>query len=913
MKNNNKKIKLLFLIIFLLGLCFLPISNTDSMSNKKDLALNEYQKNKDSNNYSNNTVIVKINDDKVIDKIETKYSIDINPIGDDSYVVNFDKEKYSVDQIMNNLNSDNMIEYVQPDYYFNLAATPSTEQYYDNQWGIKSPSYGVDLLNLWSQITGNPSVVVAVVDTGVQYDHPDLVNNMWHNPDEISGNAIDDDNNGHVDDYYGWNFASNSSNINDNDGHGTHVAGIIGAEINDLGVAGVVPNVKIMALKVISNDGNIYLSNVTSAINYAISKGVKIFNFSFGSNDYVQSFKDLLQSKDVLFVCAAGNGGEDQIGDNNDNTPFYPASYDLNNVISVAATNSSGNLASYSNYGVNTVDVAAPGDYIYSTLNGSDYGYKSGTSMAAPFVTGLSAILYGSNTNTTISQLKNNIISGVKNLSSLNGKVFSSGLIDIKESYNDFMDVVEFDGGNGTVANPYLISTIRQLNAIRRNQSASYRLIANIDMTDYEWISIGSLDAPFTGTFDGNGYQLSNLSIDMPNDSYLGLFGYVHCSSNTVPNMYNLKLTIDKLNGKDYIGSFIGYGENVNIRNVSVITLINNSNPTTGYIGGIIGYGLNSKVTRGAVSGVINSTGDNVGGIAGYLSGNMSLSYNEAKIYGHSNVGGLVGYIIGDISDVYNLGIIIDSDAIANTGGIVGYLNGNINNSYYLGLLDINDSITYENIGLIVGNNDGGTITNSYYYNPYNILNNVYGSEITGTNIYDKQSYVGFDFTNNWSIGTTSLLPTIKNLDFNTLTDFSINESLIVNLNDDYEDISISSNPSNYRYNYLYSSDNTEIVTIDKNGLIIPKQAGTATISVYSIELNITKTINITVEDYIRGDLNNDRTVTLTDLVILRRYLAGLDTLNDTALKGADINKDNDITLTDLVRIRRYLAGLEDL
>ncbi len=913
--SKNIKILSLLMAIFFMSLIQTNNKNINLEQSKKDIVIEEYSKNKEDLNYQDDELIVKLdlNSEDEIELLEEKYSADLQIIADDLYTIKFNTKEYKIDDMIIDLNSEDVVEYAEPNYYFELAVSPTTEPSYNQQWALENSNYGINLIPIWDEIDSNEDVVVAVVDTGVKYDHPDLSNNIWINSNEIAGNAIDDDNNGYIDDYNGWNFSDNNNQIMDTNGHGTHVAGIIGAEVNDIGVAGVVPNVKIMSLKVISSDGYIYLSNVISAINYATNKGVKIFNFSFGGETFIQSFNDLLYSKDALFICAAGNGGSDQIGDDNDVTPFYPASYNLDNVISVAATDANGYLASFSNYGVTSVDIAAPGQDIYSTYNVGDYSYLNGTSMAAPFVTATAAILYGSDSNAPIEEIRNDILGNVKGLASLNNKLTTSGLIDVKQAYDSFMNIVEFDSGDGSLSDPYLISSARQLNAIRNNLAASYKLAANIDLSEYDWVPIGTALTPFNGTFDGSGYEISNLKIDLPDDSYVGFFGYVTNSEANNPNIFNLKLSVDNINGNSYIGSLIGYGVNVNLSEVYVTTKITASSTSTGYIGGIIGYADNSNINKASVTGNINGIGGNIGGVVGYLDGDITYSYNEANVYGDTYTGGIVGYIVGNIQNVYNLGSIIGDSTLINAGGIAGYILGDLNSSYCLGMLKLDFDELYTNVGLLVGSKDGN-ITNSYYYNPYNFISNDIGTAITLDNLYNSDSYSGLDFTNNWEIGTNILLPTLKNLNFTGLTTFSLLSEMTVDLKDNSQLIEIETEPiSNSRSNYLYSSQDSNIVTVDKFGTIIPISEGTTIVNVYSIELNQTKTITVNVTYNVKGDLNNDHLVTATDLIILRRYLAGLGTLDSNLQANADINSDNVVTATDLVRMRRYLAGLEGM
>jgi subtilisin family serine protease len=257
------------------------------------------------------------------------------------------------------------VEYAEPLYIYKLFATPNDPYYTSGSlWGLDKIQSSL----AWNISTGSNSIVVAVVDTGVAYEHPDLNANIWRNPGEIPDNGIDDDGNGYVDDVYGWDFGESDNDPSDYYGHGTHVAGTIGAVGNNgTAVVGVNWNVQVMALRCMQGTvGGIV--NTPEAIIYAADNGARVINASWGGPPYSQAIYDAISyanTNDVLFVAAAGNESN-----NNDSNPRYPANYNLPNIISVAATTSSDQLASFSNYGASTVDVAAPGEDIWSTYLG---------------------------------------------------------------------------------------------------------------------------------------------------------------------------------------------------------------------------------------------------------------------------------------------------------------------------------------------------------------------------------------------------------------------------------------------------------------------------------------------------------------------------------------------------------------
>lgn len=266
-------------------------------------------------------------------------------------------------------------------------------------WGLKKADAG----RAWSVSKGSRDVVVAVIDTGIDIKHEDIKNNLWKNPGETgldskgrdkATNGIDDDGNGFVDDVYGWNFVSSNNKLTDNHGHGTHIAGIVGAEAgNGVGISGISPEVSLMILKYydpkVPNTDN--LKNTVAAINYAVKMGAQIINYSGGGTEYSKEEYDAIQKAQkagILFVAAAGNERS-----NSDKFHYYPADYELSNIISVTAVDPSVQVLASSNYGIKTVHIAAPGQNILSLLPNNAYGYMTGTSQATAFVTGAAALV----------------------------------------------------------------------------------------------------------------------------------------------------------------------------------------------------------------------------------------------------------------------------------------------------------------------------------------------------------------------------------------------------------------------------------------------------------------------------------------------------------------------------------------
>lgn len=315
-------------------------------------------------------------------------------------------------------------------------------------WGLYGPSsspsnaFGSRAIEAWNaDQTGSASVYVGIIDEGYQFAHPDLSANAATNPGEIAGNGLDDDANGLVDDVYGWDFVSNDNTVYDGTGddHGTHVAGTIGARGgNAAGVAGVNWTVSLLSGKFLGANGG-STTNAIKAVDYFTnlkSKGVNIVatNNSWGGGGYSQALFDAIQranNADILFIAAAGNGGSDGIGDNNDTTANYPSNYSNPNVIAVAAITSSGSRSGFSNYGATTVDLGAPGSGIWSTLPSNTYGSYSGTSMATPHVTGAAALLKSVHPSATAAQIKQALLESAAPTSSLAGITVSGGRLDI--------------------------------------------------------------------------------------------------------------------------------------------------------------------------------------------------------------------------------------------------------------------------------------------------------------------------------------------------------------------------------------------------------------------------------------------------------------------------------------------------
>lgn len=333
-------------------------------------------------------------------------------------------ESLSVKNAVERYQSLAEVEYVQPNFYYHLLATPNDPQFPNNLYGLIKMSAPA----AWDLSTGNSNTVVVDIDTGMRYTHEDLAANVWTNPGETPNDGIDNDNNGFIDDYYGWDFFYNDSNPMDDTtgfgGHGTHTAGTIGAVGNNgKGVVGVNWNVKIMPIKIYSPAGtdstSAMLINAYNYVRMMKNRGVniRVTNNSYGGCNeacgYDQATKDAIDAMgdaNILNVFAAGNSGS-----NNESAAYYPAGYTSPSILVVAASDQNDAKAGFSNYGANSVDVAAPGVGIYSTISSSDtsYGFNSGTSMATPQVTGAAALLASYNSNLSAQSLKATLMNTV--------------------------------------------------------------------------------------------------------------------------------------------------------------------------------------------------------------------------------------------------------------------------------------------------------------------------------------------------------------------------------------------------------------------------------------------------------------------------------------------------------------------
>ncbi|KAF4671063.1 Suppressor of the cold-sensitive snRNP bioproteinsis mutant brr1-1 [Perkinsus chesapeaki] len=368
-----------------------------------------------------------------------------------------DTNSYSPEQmceifmdIQHAVNGDYDDVFCGPDAIVSADATVPNDPSYTKQYQhalINTPQ-------AWDMTTGDDSLVVALIDSGIDYTHPDLANNIWVNPGEIPGDGIDNDGNGYIDDVNGWDFHGDTANPMDQYGHGTHVGGILAAQGNNgRGVTGVSWKVSIAPLRFLNEKGKGYLSSALEAIDYAISMNIKLSVNSWSctgcSVPTLETAVRRAGDAGHLFVASSGNKQND-----NDVTPTIPCGFNLDNIICVAATDSKDIMLSNSNYGATTVDIAAPGGSIYSTKPSNTYAYMSGTSMATPMVAGAAALMLAVRPQATAAQIKASILSSAKPVAGLNGKCVSGGRLDVFGALNDITSTVSASSVSTTTISP---------------------------------------------------------------------------------------------------------------------------------------------------------------------------------------------------------------------------------------------------------------------------------------------------------------------------------------------------------------------------------------------------------------------------------------------------------------------------
>ncbi len=488
--------------------------------------------------------------ESVRDVVSSRGSSSLSELDSNTEILRLDPNKFSISEAIALLKKSKFVELVEPDYQLRKLDVPLTNP--DDLWGMfgddtaNPPTYGSAAKEAWDLgYEGSSDVVVGVIDEGIQVNHPDLAENIWTNSGEISGDGIDNDLNGYIDDINGWDFYNDDASVfdgNNTDGtdeHGTHVSGTIGGRGLNNGVTGVSPNVKIISAKFLGpNDG--LTSDAILAIDYLVAlkkSGVNIvaINNSWGGDSRSQSLLDAINragDAGILFVVASGNDGT-----NNDQAPAYPSSYkctktfpagenrDFDCIVSVGAINKSGGLAKFSNYGSVGVDIAAPGgdctnlnscgatafDGILSTVPGNTYDSAIGTSMATPHVTGAIALCAAANPALTAKQLRNLVLNSASSTESLRSKVVTSGRLDVFTMIHGCEPV-----GDGLP--PIVVN--KSIPVLQPGQTVSHSFLAMGGSGSYTWNLTGQLPTgiafdPSTAVLSGNPTQVGDFPISV--------------------------------------------------------------------------------------------------------------------------------------------------------------------------------------------------------------------------------------------------------------------------------------------------------------------------------------------------------------------------------------------------------------
>ena len=388
-----------------------------------------------------------------------KYATTVRPFQTDkSYALVKVENEVAIGQLLADIRATGQVEYAEPNFIYHALddapvdpkALIPNDPGFGNNWGLLNTGQkdskgqvgtaGSDIgaTKAWDLGTGSKDIKVAIIDTGVDYTHDEIKNNYLINTGEVAGNGKDDDGNGFIDDVYGWNFEGKNNDPKDDHKHGTHCAGTIGAEGNNgIGTAGVNWHVSILGVKFLSASGSGTLDDAVEAIKYATLRGVNIMSNSWGGGGFSQTMFDAIKAakdKGILFVAAAGNESN-----NNDASASYPATYQIDNVVSVAATDNRDQKAPWSNWGNRTVHLGAPGVNIYSTVIGNTYDTFSGTSMACPHVSGAAALLWSLNRNMTYAEIKARLMNTADPVRSLKRKTVTGGRLNV---YNAIKNIV---------------------------------------------------------------------------------------------------------------------------------------------------------------------------------------------------------------------------------------------------------------------------------------------------------------------------------------------------------------------------------------------------------------------------------------------------------------------------------------
>ncbi|GGO67788.1 S8 family serine peptidase [Bowmanella pacifica] len=424
----------------------------------------------------------------------------------------FELRGLSVKAALEKLQKHPAVSYAQPNYRVRALGAPNDARFGD-LWGLHNEGQtggtvdaDIDAVEAWDIATGSRDVIVGVIDTGVDYTHPDLVANMWVNPGEIPGDGVDNDGNGYIDDVYGINSILDNGDPMDDHGHGSHVAGTVGAEGNNgVGVVGVSQQVSLVGCKFLASDGFGSTADAIQCVDYFVAlknagHNVRVLNNSWGGGPEEQALRDAItasEQADILFVAAAGNDTT-----NNDVNPHYPSNYEHDSILSVTSTNHNDGISWFSNWGLTTVDLAAPGSDILSTLPGGSYGNGSGTSMASPHVAGAAALVMSVNPGLSALEVKQLLMDSGDDNADMQGKIVSGKRLNLLNA----VEAADPTPGFRFSAAPLSTSVVA-------GETASYEFIVS-SVADWDGSIALSLEAPLADA------SLSASSVS-PGDSFM--------------------------------------------------------------------------------------------------------------------------------------------------------------------------------------------------------------------------------------------------------------------------------------------------------------------------------------------------------------------------------------------------------
>jgi len=745
-----------------------------------------------------------LNENHGLLEVETVSNIDSSPVLENVYKFSFPEDS-DIASIVKSYENDKNVEYAEPNYLFHILNTPNDPSF-SQQWALnQSNDCDIDAPEAWNIETGNEDIVIAIIDTGVDWDHPDITDNIWNNTDE-SVNGTDDDSNSYIDDVRGWDFYNNDSNPMDDHGHGTHCAGIVSAVGNNsVGISGVCWNCSIMPVKALSNSGSGYADDLANAIYYAADNGADIISMSWGGyseSSLIHTAIDYAYNRGIVLVAAAGNSNTDR--------GSYPAVYD--EVIAVAATNKTDSKASFSNWGL-WVDIAAPGVDIYSTYYDDDYCEMSGTSMACPHVSGVAALLLSNNSSLSNIQIKNILKSSVDNVSS--DKFIGTGRINSYQCLlNENIPLAEI---NRSISTSELSGNVTIRGTANGTYFSNYSVLYGEGIYPSTWV------------------EIDNFCSEV-NDSILTEWN----TTNVADGKYTIKLLVNSSNNKSSYDL--------------VLVLINNEESTL-FVGG---SGPNNYTT------IVEAVGDAGNRDDVYV---YNGTYNESIIV-NNNID-LIGenknstIITMDASQGFGIWVTSDHSNISNfklennVYGIIytsnnnSYIENNIFNNTFIGLYLLSNTSTY-NIdpiiltGSSIGNNTiaNNTFSNCLIYNMYILGNyiNIENNNINGSGI----GFFGMPPAGMATMGTNNSINnnTINNCLFGIQGGYLNNSHILDNfLNNNSYNLVLGASNNNYIAGNNFSNGNI-------SGIWLYLESENNTFYNNSILNTINTGFNITLECY---------------------------------------------------------------